>query len=477
MGGNDFSRDVLQAPVPGDATRVRYGVLGYLCALSVILYIDRICISKAAPAIQTDLDLSSTEMSIVFGAFIVAYGLFEVPTGRLGDRYGSRGVLTRIVLWWSAFTALTGCVFTLDSGYTLALPGLDYELPVMVPGLVLLVVVRFLFGAGEAGALPNSARVIARWFPPGQRGPAQGWITTSALVGGAVAPVIAAYLIQSVGWRLSFVLFGSLGLVWAAAFWQWFRDDPAKHPRVNSAELRLIGAGRQAPKAQSHPPVPWRTVVTSPNVWLLGGVSTCSCFVSYLYYTWLPTYLEKGRQASNIDAGWLSSLVLAGGALGCILGGYLTDHLARRTGNRRRSCRLIGSVGMTTAAVLLVGSVQCDNTAAAAGLVACASLSAFTALPSWWAVVTEISGPHLGALFGLMNSLGVPGAVASPLFFGMLVDLRGQEGFTGRDQWDPGFYVCAAVLLLAALGWRCIDDTPSVVEPRPEEDVEKRWKR
>src|SRR5262249_26076913 len=151
---------------------------GYLCALSFILYIDRNCIGKASPRMQDDLGLSETEMGLVFGAFTLAYGLFEVPTGRLGDRYGSRGVLTRIVLWWSLFTALTGCVwsFTLDSGYALILPGTEWGVPLLLNGFVVLLLIRFLFGAGEAGALPNSARVIARWFPPGQRGPAQGLI-------------------------------------------------------------------------------------------------------------------------------------------------------------------------------------------------------------------------------------------------------------------------------------------------------------
>src|SRR5437588_8570831 len=149
------------------ATRARYGVLGFLCSLSFILYIDRICISQAATNIEHDLGISHTRMGIVFAAFTVAYGLFEIPTGRWGDRFGSRGVLTRIVLWWSLFTALTGCVpkFSFDSGRQLWLPLWNTGIPLAFNSLVLLVLVRFLFGAGEAGAIPNSARVIARWFP------------------------------------------------------------------------------------------------------------------------------------------------------------------------------------------------------------------------------------------------------------------------------------------------------------------------
>jgi MFS family permease len=164
MAVNGATSAAKLAAAPARPTRVRYGVLAYLCSLSFVLYIDRICMSKAAGAMEQDLGLSDTMMGFVLGAFTVAYGLFEVPTGRWGDRYGSRGVLIRIVLWWSAFTALTGCVwrFSLDSGYRLRVPGLGVEVPVLFDSFLLLVLIRFLFGAGEAGALPNSARVLTR---------------------------------------------------------------------------------------------------------------------------------------------------------------------------------------------------------------------------------------------------------------------------------------------------------------------------
>jgi MFS family permease len=454
------------APPEAPATRVRYGVLAYLCALSFVLYIDRLCISKAAPDIEKELGISHTAMGFVFGAFTVAYGLFEVPTGRWGDRYGSRGVLMRIVLWWSAFTVLTGCVwpFELDSGLRLGLLGL--EVPLLVNSFLLLLMIRFLFGAGEAGAYPNAARVVARWFPASDRGPAQGLINTSALIGGAAAPVLAAYVIQLAGWRWSFAAFGLLGVLWAWAFYAWFRDDPAEHPGLNDAERRLIAAGAAAaPGAEHHPPVPWRRVLTSANVWLLGGVITCSAFASYMYFFWYPMYLEKGRGVDPILSGWLSSLVLAGGAVGCTLGGYLSDGLVRRTGERRWSRRLVGAGGLGVAALCLLASLACAWAVAAAGLTALACLSACVTLASWWAAVTDISGRHLGVLFGLMNSLGVPGAVASQLFFGRFADWRYELGYTGRDQWDPGFYVYAGVLLVGAFGWLWVDATRSVVEP------------
>src|SRR5436190_3243005 len=207
-------------------TCVRYGVMGYLCSLAFILYVDRVCIGQAGTSMKQDLELSDTQWGFVGGAFMIAYAVFEVVTGHWGDRFGSRRVLTRIVLWWSVFTALTGCVklFTVEVGGV-----------VVFSSFMLLLMIRFLFGAGEAGALPNAARVVAHWYPPGQRGFPQALITTSAQLGAALTPRLAAEIIEQCGWRWVFVIFGSLGFFGAWLFARWFRDNPADHPAVNAA--------------------------------------------------------------------------------------------------------------------------------------------------------------------------------------------------------------------------------------------------
>ena len=171
-------------------TWARFGVLLFLCSLAFVLYIDRVCIGQAADDISLSLNLNKEQMSWVMNAFIIAYCIFEVWTGSMGDRFGSRGVITRIVIWWSVFTALTGLAF----------------------GLWSLIVIRFLFGAGEAGAFPNVARVVTRWFPAGERGIARGAISTTSLVGGALAPPIAAYLNRLVGWQNTIMIFGLVGV-------------------------------------------------------------------------------------------------------------------------------------------------------------------------------------------------------------------------------------------------------------------------
>jgi MFS family permease len=463
----------LITPTSSRATRVRYGVLAFLCSLAFLLYIDRNCISMASKDIEQAMGISHTEMGFVFGAFLVAYGLFEVITGRWGDRFGSRGVLLRIVLWWSAFTALTGCVwnFTLDSGLGIPLPWSDYEVPILLNGFMVLLLVRFLFGAGEAGALPNAARIVSRWFPASERGGAQGLVSTATLVAATVTPVATGYLIHEAGWRLTFVLYGALGLIWVAFFFAWYHDDPDSHPLVNDSERRWITGGRLAEQSREpHPPVPWRRVLSSRSVWLLGVVITCSAFFSYLFYTWYPTYLREGRGVSPITSGWLSSLVMAGGAIGCVLGGYLHDGLVRRTGNRYWTRRLIAFSGLSGAAVALLTSLLFSSPVAAALVTALASMCSLMVLPTWWASVTDISGKHVGAIFGLLNSMGVPGAFASPVFFGWFADSMGELGYVGRERLDPALFVYAGVLLLGAVGWLFIDPTRSVVGELESED-------
>lgn len=453
-------------------SRTRYVVLAFLCSLAFILYIDRVCIGKAAKDIEQDLGLSHTQMGYIFGAFTIAYGMFEVVTGRWGDRFGSRGVLTRIVIWWSIFTALTGSIwkFSWDLGITIPL-GFDRSWSLVFDSFLLMVVVRFLFGAGEAGALPNICRVLGRWFPLSERGFAQGSVICCMQLGGALAPVIATYLIGFAGWRWAFVTFGLCGVVWVTIFYNWFHDDPATHPQVNDAELRHITQGEQgSPAADAHGAIPWKAVLSNRNVWLLGSVVMCGSFSSYMYMFWFPTYLQEGRGVDEETAGWLAGLALGGSTLGSFLGGYFSTAMIRWTGELRWSRRVTGFVAMTLGGVLLAASTWFDSPYIAAGCAALASFAAFSQQANWWQVTSEVSGPHVGAIFGLMNSLGVPGAFLSPIFLGKFADWRSSLGYSGRLQWDPAFFVYAAVLIAGGCCWLLVDPTRPVVE---KEEAEK----
>src|SRR5262249_1412986 len=197
---------LVSPPTTQQPTRVRYKVLAWACALSMITYIDRVCIKQVGGDMQHELGLTPQQFSWAFSAFGLAYALFEVPSGWLGDRFGPRRVLCRIVIWWSIFTALTGLIwsFSWDSGYALLLPVGGYEIPIVFNSLLLLILVRFLFGAGEAGAYPNIARALRNWFPYRQRGMAQGLLWMFGRWGGGIAPALVLALSACFGWRLAF---------------------------------------------------------------------------------------------------------------------------------------------------------------------------------------------------------------------------------------------------------------------------------
>jgi sugar phosphate permease len=416
--------------------------------MAMVLYLDRVCISQALVPMKEEFGWSNTQTSLVLMAFTLSYGIFEIPTGRMGDVFGSRGVLTRIVCWWSAFTILTGCV----SDFTIVLDGRWF--PIVFNTLTLLVMIRFWFGAGEAGALPNAARIIKHWFPESERGRIQGVFQASMHIGGATAPMLAATIIDSsLGWRATFYIFGAIGAVWALAFFWWFRDNPHDHPAVNQAEAELIGARPPTGEPQHHA-VPWGQALTHPSVYLLSIIIILSAFNTYFFFSWYPTYLREAREVSNATAGRIASFALFGATLGSLTGGYVTDRITRTARNRYAARRLFCLVAYGVAAMCLYQSVVVDAPWVSGTFCALACFGLFCQLPTWWACAYDLAGKHTGAMFGLLNGVGVVGAMGSQFFFGWFADWRKGQGHVGRDQWDPAFYVSVAMLVVAGILWQ-----------------------
>ena len=408
----------------GHGSRVRYRVLWMAFLLAIITFLDRVCISFAAPYMMSDLGLTMVEMSLVFSAFTLAYSLFEVPSGWMGDVMGPRRVLTRIVLWWSAFTMLTGAA----QGYRS------------------LLAIRFLFGAGEAGAFPNAVRSFSQWFPARERGRANGVLFFGSRLGGALTAPLALSLIQLWGWRASFVVFGCVGVVWAAVWYWTYRDRPADHPDVDAAEVAWI---TQDGVAASHAvSTPWAALLTSPNLYAICAMYFALGYGLYFYFTWLPTYLTRELGFSMATGGFFAALpfLLAGAAnLG---GGWYTDHLARTRGLRTARCTL-GSLSFATCAVLLIVSTIVPSPIAKALLLALALASADFALSACWAVCLDVGATHAGVVTGFMNTSGNLGGLLGPLVVGFMVE-RWQS-------WTYPFYVTAAVYGMGALAWLAVD--------------------
>ena len=406
------------------ATRGRHKLVGFTLALVAVAYLDRVCISTAAPAIESDLGLSNSQMGVVFSAFTLAYALFEVPSGWFADRFGARLTLTRIVVWWSAMTAATG----------------------LATGFASLVAIRLLFGMGEAGTFPATARAYARWLPQSERGRAFGLAIMTGALGGAVTQPLVVTLLALTSWRHVFAIFGVVGIAWAGAWWRWFRDDPATHPAVNAAELVEIAAGGVAQRERGI--VPWSAFARNSSLVALCAMYGSAIYGWYFYITWLPTYLLKARGFDLRQTGFFAALPLVAIAGGVFAGGWLSDRLAARWG-ARSGRRAPGLVGFPLAALAVaIGISAADPLTSALLLAAAAGMAALGVAPAW-VVSTEIGGVHAGVVSGAMNTFGNLGGALSPVIVGVCLERWGS--------WKAPLFSVAVLYLVAALCWLHVD--------------------
>ncbi|HZS50318.1 MAG TPA: MFS transporter [Bryobacterales bacterium] len=407
------------------AIRARHKVLGMLFLASIVTYLDRISIAAAAPHMKEDLGLTTAQMGYVFSAFVFAYGIFEIPSGWLGDRFGPRRVLTRVVLWWSAFTAATGAVRSYFS----------------------LLACRFLFGAGEAGFFPNSSCAISRWFPFGERARAQGIVWTASRLGAALTPAIALPLQAWLGWRPVFFLFGATGLLWAIPWYLWFRDYPGQKAGVSAPELLEIGESGPAP----HASLSWKVALSSANLWAVMLMYHTYCYAAYWFFSWMPTYLVK---AKGIEAfATYAALPYLMGAAANVAGGYTSDFMVRKVGLKwgRRS---VGLVSMASAGGFMLLSIILQNKLLAIIALSLSFAVSDFMLPNCWAVCLDIGKRYAGTVSGAMNMAGQMGSTIAAAAYGSLVEKHG---------WNLPLAGMAALSLASALIWLRIDPTKQLV--------------
>ncbi len=410
-------------PIPY-TSRVRYRVVAALVALAGVTYLDRVCISILALSIMRDLALTQIEMGYVFSAFTLAYAIFEIPTAWWADRVGSRPVLTRIVLWWSGFTMLTGAAFSFSS----------------------LLAVRFLFGAGEAGAWPNAARVFSRWVPARERGRVQGVFFAGAHLAGGLTPALVAWVATFLPWRLVFFLLGFVGLAWAFFWYRWFRDEPADHPSTSAAERSLIEKERGLPAA--HGSVAWGPIFRTRSLLPLCIQYFANTYGFYFFITWLPVYLAKARGMASAELALFAGLPLLLSVTADITGGIATDALSRRFGVRIGRSGVGCVAYLLAAAVLFIGTASPHAKTAGALIAVAGALSMFTLAPSW-ATAIDLGGSNAAVLSATMNTAGQVGGVLSPIVLAYIVDRFGN--------WSLPLYLLAGLYLAAAVSWVLID--------------------
>jgi MFS family permease len=353
--------------------------------------------------------------------FGLAYGLFEIPTGVMGDRIGPRRVLTRVVLWWSAFTSLTG----LASNY------------------YLLLLTRFFFGAGEAGAFPNASIVLSRWFPKAQGASIAGVLLMASQIGGALAPLLVVPIQIRYGWRASFFVFGGLGVVWSATWYLWFRDSPAEKPGVSQEELDETDGPREAPRHG----FPWRIALRSETALALLGTAFCYVYVYTFFQTWFHTFLVRGRGFTEGGL-LLSALPYAVAACANLTGGAASDALVRRIGLKwgRRS---IGIVALGSASAFTVAAMLTQQQLLTVVFLSLAYGAITFQQSGVFGVCLDIGRKHAGAMVGLMNTSSQAGGLLASVAYGYIV-----ERF---HSYDAPFVPMAALLFVGALLWFRVD--------------------
>ena len=416
------------------ASSTRHKALGFIFGISAIAYFHRVAIGVAAHAISATFLLSPSQLGYVFGAFGLAYSLFEIPCGWLGDRLGARQALPFVVLWWSLWTSLTS----------------------VSVGLLSLLAVRFMVGLGQAGVFPICARSISRWFPASEQGRAMGSCFSGIAVGAAISPPIMFFLIELQGWQRALVEIGLVGVVWSIAWYIWFRDLPEDHVSVNLLELAQIRSDQvDTESLREVRSVPWRHLLYSRNLYLICGMYFAYGYGLYFYVTWLPTYLIKAHNFSVKSTSVLSSLVWISGGVGFLLGGRASDFILKKLKSPKLARCGVGMLGYTSSAILLIFVAQASHRTHAVILISLATFCQLMTAGSAWAVCMDVGRESAGVVTGFMNTAGNLAGMIAPIIVGYIVETWGS--------WSIPFYITSAIFVMGTLMWALIDPGVSVL--------------
>lgn len=403
----------------------RYVLVVATFLLSLLLYIDRVCISTAKEPIMADLGITDTQFGWILSAFAFGYALVQTPAGAMADKMGPRLVLTAVVGAWSIFTGLTALAWNFTS----------------------MLIARFLFGVGEAGAFPGMARAVYSWIPVKERGLVKGINFSASRLGAAATMPLLPVMIETLGWKASFGTLMAVGFVWAAVWWFWFCDEPADHPTISETEREYILANRQEsmPGASTGTgPLSTAALLSSGSMWLMMGQYFASNFTFFFCLSWLFPYVRETYNLDYTDAGFYAMIPLLGGAVGNVFSGWLVDLLYAR-GYETWSRRLPAMSGFALASTGLLMSVgQADITGAVMWLTI-AIFGADMILSPAWSFCIDIGGSHAGKVSGTMNMAGNLGSAIVAIAFPYLLEWTGGV--------ETFFYVGAALNAGAMLLW------------------------
>jgi len=364
----------------------------------------------------------------------LGYALFQTPSGMLADRLGPRKILTTIVVLWSAFTALTGAAWNYIS----------------------MLVVRFLFGASEAGAFPGMSRAVFSWFPLKERGLVTGINFSGSRLGAAFALPVVAWLIHAFGWRNTFVILGIVGFLWAIFWFLWFRNTPEEHKGITDKEKDYIVKNRQQVDESEKATIGMGTMLKSGNMWLAMLQYFASNFTFFFTLTWLFPHLQSKFGLEIIEAGFYASAPLIGGALGNWFSGWLVDLIYKR-GNWKMSRRIPAMLGFLLVVIGLLGSLEMETVNGAIIFLTLAIFGADMTLSPSWSFCVDIGRRNSGAVSGTMNMAGNIGSFITALAFPYL------QSWTGSEK--PFFFVGAGLAVVAIITWSFMNPNKPIHNP------------
>ena len=424
---------------PTTALPMRYLLVILLFLLSSVAYLDRTNISIAGIQIGQEYGIDNTHLGWIFSAFLIGYAVFQIPAGLLAHRFGSRRLLTFAVVWWGIFTVLT----------TLVPPSISNA-------VVVLILVRFMLGAGEATMYPAASQFVERWFPIPERGKANGIIFGGVGVGSGFTPPIVTAIILHFGWRASFWFSAVCGIIAGIVWYLSARDTPEEHPGVGEKELAIIRAGRgpeHTPSAKRI--VPWRRIFTSKEILALTLSYLAYGYVAWVFFGWFYIYLAQARGLNLKTSAVYSILPFVGMTIGAMGGGFASDWLVQHFSLRTGRC-ILPFLAMATTSVLLIVGSRAEQAATAGITLALGAGILYVAQSCFWAITADFAGEYAGLASGIMNmGAQVGGAVATSL----------TPFLAARFGWRSAFFTAAGLAVMGALSWLLVDPTRSLTIP------------
>jgi MFS transporter, ACS family, glucarate transporter len=390
--------------------------------LTVLLYIDRTVISVAKDDISGDLGLSATQFGWIMAMFTLGYALFQTPSGKLADKYGPRAVIAWIVAIWSALTALTGAAWNYTS----------------------LLIIRFVFGGGEAGAFPALAKVTYSWFPVKERGIVQGINFSGSRIGAAFALPLIAWLITLTGWRHTFAILGVAGVIFAFLWYLLFRNKPEESSMISEKEKEYIITNRQKQDKTAAGKLSFSTIIGSGNMWLTMLQYICSNFTFYFTLTWMYPYLKNRFALDGLEAGFFAMAPLLAGAAGNWVSGIMVDYLYRKV-PLALSRRIPAVTGFVLAATGMIMMVFAESPQVSIIFLSLAIFGADMTLSPSWAFCIDIGRENAATVSGTMNMAGNLGAFVTIIAFPYMYKWTGGH--------ETFFFICAGLSIVAVAAW------------------------